>query len=146
MNNSRFSEIKRTLIAGSLIALLLMSASWLGIFNSPESEEIDLTESKLQEKNKPDSTQADLDVYSLEETSKEAVVEKTNFDIIKRTINNGVVQAELSSFGGGSFITYKLIDKRKKQYKYLGNFSYNSGYNQFMSISELKKKILQINA
>ena len=39
-----------------------------------------------------------------------------------------------------------LNSKLKNLKKVSINFSYNSGYNQFMSISELKRKILQINA
>ena len=38
MNSSKYKEIQRTLIAGSLIAFILMTASWLGVFDQPAAE------------------------------------------------------------------------------------------------------------
>ena len=46
MNNSQFQEIKRTLLAGSIIAVLLMGASFFGVFDAPESEETVLSPSE----------------------------------------------------------------------------------------------------
>ena len=129
MNSSQFQEIKRTLLAGSIIAALLMGASFFGVFDAPESEKVVLAPSETIESNQSEQKpeQDSLDVSSTNNTSKEPIIKETNYEIVNRTINNGVMQAELSSFGGGSFITYQLIDKNNKEYKFLGNFNYNNG-------------------
>ena len=51
MNNSQFQEIKRTLLAGSIIAAILMGASFFGVFDAPKSEEVALAQSKTTENN-----------------------------------------------------------------------------------------------
>ncbi len=145
MNNSQFQEIKRTLLAGSIIAVLLMGASFFGVFDTPGSEEVVVAPSKTIENNQSEQkpVQDSLDVSSTNNTNEEPVIKETNYEVVNRTINNGVMQAELSSFGGGSFITYQLIDKNNKQYKFLGNFNYNDGqptYNSSQPVQLILKE------